>query len=122
MDAIRRLEQDFEWVVVTARSEHARPVTESWLMQHFGKVPGVRMRPHWSETPAQFKTREVALLSPVAHFEDDPFTASWLAELGTEVMLVDWPRNAQLSAAHVTRVGGVGEGVSVVARRLAETA
>ncbi len=104
VETVRGLAKSFDWMVVTARAESARGPTESWLRRHFGSLPEVRMRPHWRETSGRFKARQILALRPLAHFEDDPFTAAWLAELGTPVFLVDWPRNAHLERPGVFRI------------------
>ena len=72
------------------------------------------MRPDWHETPAQFKTRSVGELQPLAHFEDDPFTAEWVAELVPAVFLVDWPRNRHLGGANVHRIQRIAEAAPIL--------
>ena len=72
------------------------------------------MRADWRETPPQYKVREVTGLAPFAHVEDDPFTASWLADLGFRVLLVDWPRNRGLAAPGITRIRDLRDAVSAL--------
>lgn len=121
LQGVRELEAHFDWMVVTARAEQARSLTESWFRRHLGRVPSVRMRQHWRNTSAQYKAAEVSALAPVAHFEDDPFTAAWLAEIGIPVMLVDWPRNAHLEAPGITRIENLGEAIEILRSRTPET-
>jgi hypothetical protein len=104
VQGFRRFNEQFECVVLTARAESARQLTEAWLRRHLGAVPALYMRPHWRETSAQFKVRMVGELRPRAHFEDDPFTAGWVAELVPDVFLVDWRRNRWLSGPNIHRV------------------
>ena len=91
-------------MVVTARGLPAESLTRAWFTRHFGFVPELHMRPSWEETSAQFKARKMAELQPIAHFEDDPFTALWVAELVPAVFLVDWKRNRWLEAERVRRI------------------
>lgn len=94
--------------VLSARGEQARAATEAWFRRYFGFVPALHLRPSWQETSAQFKARRVAELGARAHFEDDPFTAAWVAELVDRVFLVDWPRNRWLpQQANIQRVRSV---------------
>lgn len=122
LEAFRRLAEQFDCRVVTARAETARPLTERWFRRHLGLVPPLFMRPSPVETSAQFKVRVLRELSPVAHFEDDPFTAAWAAEIVPKVFLVDWRRNRWLSGANIVRVQSVTDallqlGVSTQASR-----
>lgn len=99
--------------VLSARGEQARPATEAWFRRYFGFVPVLHLRPGWEETSAQFKARRVRELGAYAHFEDDPFTAGWIAELVERVFLVDWPRNRWLPVrANIQRVRGVADAVA----------
>ena len=78
----------------------------------------LNLRPGWREKPAQFKARRVAALTPIAHFEDDPHTAAWLAELLPAVFLVDWPRNRWLELPNVHRIKRLEEALPVLERLL----
>ena len=109
IDGLNLLAKDFDCQVLTARSEVARTHTEGWLRSRLGWLPKLNMRPDWHETPAQFKTRMVLELHPLAHFEDDPFTAEWMAELLPAVFLVDWPRNRHLTADNIHRITRLAE-------------
>jgi len=111
VEGIALLSATHRWEVVTARSEVARGLTEDWFRRNFGTTPVIHMRPHWRETSAQFKARMVRCLAPVAHVEDDPFTAAWLAELCPTVFLVDWPRNRSLAGKNIVRVKSVEEAI-----------
>jgi hypothetical protein len=104
VEGLRELRGSFECHVLSARGERARALTERWLARHFGFEPAVHLRPHWRETSAGFKVRMVQELRPLAHFEDDPHTASWVAELVPAVFLVDWWRNRWLEGDRVYRV------------------
>lgn len=99
------LARTYDCRVVSARSEEARGLTEAWFSRWFGVVPEIHLRPHWRESSAGFKARRVPELGAVAHFEDDPHTASWLADLIPAVFVVDWPRNRWLTGpANLYRV------------------
>lgn len=98
------LQGRYRCVVVTARGSQAERLTRRWFERYFRFVPELHMRPSWSETSAQYKARKMRELTPLAHFEDDPFTAAWVAELVPAVFLVDWPRNASLSGPNISRV------------------
>ncbi len=101
--------EHFDCVVVTARGYPAEDLTRSWFERRFGFVPELHMRPSWEETSAQFKARKMAELQPLAHFEDDPFTALWVAELVPQVFLIDWKRNRWLEAERIRRVATIAE-------------
>ncbi len=104
VEGFRALQERFDCVVVTARGLPAESLTRAWFTRHFGFVPELHMRPSWEETSAQFKARKMAELQPIAHFEDDPFTALWVAELVPAVFLVDWKRNRRVEAERVRRI------------------
>jgi len=103
-EGVRALMERFDCKVLSARSDAARGLTESWLAQHIGFVPELHLRADWREKPAQFKARKVIELRALAHFEDDPHTAQWLAELLPAVFLVDWRRNRWLEGHDVPRL------------------
>lgn len=115
VDGFKQLAEEFRCVVVTARGGPAEPLTRRWFERYFGFVPELHIRPGWEETSAQFKARKMNELHPVAHFEDDPFTAQWVAELVPQVFLVDWPRNAHLAAANIHRIHRIAEAGSFLA-------
>ncbi len=104
-----------ECIVVSARAEHARGLTERWFARYFGFVPELHLRPSWRETSAQFKVRKLQELGPVAHFEDDPHTAEWLSEFLPKVLLVDWARNRWLEGPNITRISRVSEALPALA-------
>jgi hypothetical protein len=111
------LSETYDCRVLSARSEEARDLTASWFRRWFGALPELNLRPDWRESPAAFKTRRVVELGAVAHFEDDPHTAAWLAELLPAVFLVDWWRNRWLSGIpNLHRI----EAISDAAAELAE--
>ncbi len=111
-EGLEALQALFDCQVVTARGEVAGPYTRRWLRRYFSNPPVIHFRPHWSETSAQFKVRMVKELQPIAHFEDDPFTAAWVAELIPAVFLVDWPRNRWLQGPTIHRIGALSEAVA----------
>ena len=115
IDGFRALNEKFECAVVTARGGPAEALTRRWFERYLGFVPDLHVRPHWGETSAQYKARKMQELQPLAHFEDDPFTAAWVAELVPHVFLVDWPRNHTLSGANIHRVSRLGEALAVLA-------
>jgi len=119
-EALRELAAQYDCKVLSARGEVARRHTERWFARYFGTVPELHLRPHWRESPAQFKTRKVVELGAVAHFEDDPHTAAWVAELVPAVFLVDWPRNRWLNAERIHRVPSLREAVPLVPMLLGE--
>ena len=106
--------EHYDCRIVSARSERAREVTESWLRRYFGIVPEVHLRPDWRETAAAYKLRKVQELGATAHFEDDPHTAAWLAEHIPAVLLIDWWRNRWLKAARVHRIHWIAEAGAVL--------
>lgn len=109
------LAETYDCRVLSARAEHARPFTEQWFERHFGLVPVMHLRPHWSETPSQFKVRTVRDLQPIAHFEDDAHTAEWVAEIIPAVFLVDWWRNRWLAGANIHRIKRISQAAPVLA-------
>jgi hypothetical protein len=114
LDGFRELSDQFRCVVVTGRSVLAEGLTRRWYEKHLGFVPELHMRPSWRETSAQFKARTLTELQPVAHFEDDPFTADWAADIVERVFLVDWARNRWLDRPNVHRVGRIAEALPIL--------
>ncbi|GAB4328681.1 MAG: hypothetical protein Kow0010_12690 [Dehalococcoidia bacterium] len=114
VEGFRLLREGFRCVVVTGRAERVRGYTEGWFERYFGFRPELRMRPHWRETSAQFKVRAIGELGPLAHFEDDPHTAEWLAEVVPAVFLVDWWRNRWLEGERIHRIERLEEAVPVL--------
>ncbi|MGE0598463.1 MAG: hypothetical protein AB7J35_01385 [Dehalococcoidia bacterium] len=111
VEGFRSVAKHFECAVLTARGEPARDLTTAWFDRYFGLVPALHIRPHWDETSAQFKARKLGELEPLAHFEDDPFTAEWAAELVEAVFLIDWKRNRKLSGPNIHRVSSITEAI-----------
>lgn len=101
--------------VVSARSEEARGRLEGWFAKYFGVVPEIHLRPSWRETSAQYKVRKLQELGSMAHFEDDPHTAEWLAELLPRVYLVDWSRNRWLAHDNIVRIKRISEAIPSLA-------
>lgn len=114
VEGFRALQEQFDCVVVTARGLPAESLTRAWFTRHFGFVPELHMRPSWEETSARFKARKMAELQPIAHFEDDPFTALWVVELVPVVFLVDWRRNRWVEAERIRRIGTLADAVPVL--------
>lgn len=114
VEGLRLFREQFDCVVVTARGLPAESLTRAWFTRHFGFIPELHMRPSWEETSAQFKARKMTELQPVAHFEDDPFTARWVAELVPAVFLVDWKRNRWLEAEGIHRIATVADALPVL--------
>lgn len=110
------LSSHYDCRIVSARSEQARELTERWFARYIGAVPAMHLRAGWAEKPAQFKARVVRQIKPLAHFEDDPHTAEWLAELLPAVFLVDWARNTWLEGENVHRIREIGEALPVLER------
>ena len=96
-EGLALIARSYDCCVVSARSEDARGLTEAWFARWFGFVPAIHLRPHWRESSAGFKARRVVELGAIAHFEDDPHTAAWLADLIPVVFLLDWRRNRWLT-------------------------
>lgn len=113
-EALAALQQRYECHVLSARGEQARRLTERWFEHHFGRVPRLHLRPRWRETSAAFKVRMVQELRPIAHFEDDPHTAAWVAEFVPAVFLVDWWRNRWLDAPRVHRVPRIAAALPIL--------
>ncbi len=115
-EGLELLSQSYECHVLSARAEHAREITEAWLRRWMGGVElTVHLRPGWEESPAAFKVRKVNELGPLAHFEDDPHTAVWVAEQIPAVFLVDWWRNRWLTAERVHRVHRLADALPTLA-------
>ena len=89
VEGFKLLGERFDCQVVSARSADAEEFTRRWCQRHLQADPALNLRPDWREKPAQFKARRVAELGAIAHFEDDPHTAHWLAEIVPVVFLVD---------------------------------
>ena len=109
VEGLRLLRDQFDCQILTARTERTRAHTEAWLQRYFGFVPPLNLRPAWDESPAGFKVRRTRELGAIAHFEDDPHTAAWVAEGVESVFLVDWPRNRWLEGPNIFRVASVAE-------------
>jgi hypothetical protein len=114
VDGFGALQLEYRCVVVTARGEAARPLTERWFRHYFDEVPVIHMRPSWRERSGQFKARVIEELKPIAHCEDDAFTAAWVAELVDRVFVVDWPRNRSLEGSNITRIRTLREAADVL--------
>ena len=104
----------YRCIVVTARSTKAEGLTRRWFERHFGAVPELHMRPSWEETSAQYKARKLRELRPLAHFEDDAFTADWAADLVERVFLMDWRRNRWLERPNVYRISRIAEAATLL--------
>jgi hypothetical protein len=111
IDGFRSLSETFDCKVLSARGEQARALTERWFRRYLGFVPELHLRPGWEETSAQFKVRMVQELRSQAHFEDDPHTALWVAELVPRVFLVDWARNRWVEDERLSRIRRISDAV-----------
>ncbi|HEX6032589.1 MAG TPA: hypothetical protein VFY90_14240 [Tepidiformaceae bacterium] len=114
VEGFRELSARFDCRVLSARAGHSLGFTQRWFRKHFGAVPELYLRPTWEETPAQFKVRIVQELGATAHFEDDPFTAQWVAELLPAVFLVDWGRNRWLEGERIHRIERIKDAVPLL--------
>ncbi len=110
------LSREFDCHVLSARADVARGGVERWFERYIGIVPPIHLRHTWAEKPAQFKARMAGELTPLAHFEDDPHTAEWVAEIVPAVFLVDWPRNDWLTGPNVYRIRQIGESLPMLGR------
>lgn len=110
-----RLSEDFDCRVVSARSAEATGFTADWFARYIGVRPEMHLRTDWRERPAQFKARKVVELGALAHFEDDPHTAGWVAELIPAVFLVDWWRNRWLQADRIQRITCLSDAIPALA-------
>jgi hypothetical protein len=108
------LAERYDCRVLSARAEAARGLAERWFERYIGIVPSMQLRAGWSEKPAQFKTRVIQELQPLAHFEDDPHTAEWVAEMLPAVFLVDWSRNRWLDQPNIHRIRELGEALPIL--------
>ncbi|MGD9935281.1 MAG: hypothetical protein AB7T37_16415 [Dehalococcoidia bacterium] len=108
------LTETYDCRIVTARTERTRSATEGWLRRWLGTLPELYLRPDYSETPAAYKVRTTQELGALAHFEDDPHTAQWVAEHIPAVFLVDWWRNRWLRAENVHRIQWIGEAGAIL--------
>jgi len=119
-DGLALLQQSFECHVLSARALDTEGLTARWFERYFGFVPVMHLRPDWREKPAQFKVRILQELAPLAHFEDDPHTAEWVAEFLPAVFLVDWWRNRWLQAERVHRIHQLSDALPTL-HQLAES-
>jgi hypothetical protein len=119
-EGLAALSESFECHVLSARAEHATELTQRWFERYFGFIPEMHLRPDFREKPAQFKVRVVKELRPLAHFEDDPHTAEWIAEILPAVFLVDWWRNRWLQSERVHRIHYLLDAVPVLGSLTAE--
>jgi len=117
VEGFRLLAETCDCKVLSARGEQARGLTERWFERYFGFRPEIHLRPSWEETSAQFKARKVVELGTQAHFEDDPFTALWVAELVPTVFLVDWARNRWVTDERLHRIDRIAEAAAILAPR-----
>lgn len=115
-EGFRAVAGRFDCHVLSARAEVARGGIERWFSRYIGVVPVMHLRQTWEEKPAQFKVRIVGELSPLAHFEDDPHTAEWVAELVPAVFLVDWRRNQWLSGPNIHRIREISDALPILDR------
>jgi hypothetical protein len=109
-EGFQALSADYECIVLTARLGRSRALTARWLARYIG--PGVRLevRTNDRDTPAGFKVRRTRELGALAHFEDDPHTALWVAESLPAVFLVDWRRNRWLEGvANIHRIRSLAD-------------
>jgi hypothetical protein len=115
-EGFRALAERYDCRVLTARTGRSRRLTEAWLRRWIGLVPTLDLREDWHETPAAYKVRRVQELGALAHFEDDPHTAAWVAEHVAAVFIVDWQRNRWLEDPKVHRIARLAEAVDPLAR------
>lgn len=114
------LNEPYDCQVLTARTEHARRPTEGWLKQWLGFLPVLHLRTDYDETPAAYKARRSAEIGALAHFEDDPHTALWVAESVPAVFLVDWWRNRWLDDARIHRIRWIAQAGPILRTLVAE--
>ena len=107
--ALSEFQKSYRCVIVSARSEAARKETEAWLEKYFQQVPDLFLRPTWRETPSVYKARVIQELSSLAHFEDDPRTAILLTNHVSQVFLIAWPRNSEISGEQIQRIEKIGD-------------
>ena len=115
------LNESYDCQVLTARTEVTRKATEGWLQRWLGFVPTLHLRASYEETPAAFKVRRSGEIGALAHFEDDPHTALWVADVLPLVFLVDWWRNRWLEDERIHRVRWIAEAGPILRERPAAT-
>lgn len=120
VEGFRQVSARHDCRVLSARASHSLDNARRWFKKYFDAAPEIYLRPHWRETPAQFKVRMIQELGSSVHFEDDPHTAAWIAELIPHVFLVDWPRNQQLEGGNIHRVASVVEAVPALEALVAD--
>ncbi|MEX0783873.1 MAG: hypothetical protein WD557_14620 [Dehalococcoidia bacterium] len=116
VEGFRALSAQYDCKVLSARAGHSLGNARRWFQKYFDAEPEIYFRPHWKETPAQFKVRMAQELGAYAHFEDDPHTAEWVAELIPQVFLVDWPRNDWLEGSNIHRILRISDAAGVLDR------
>lgn len=109
VEGFGQLSELYDCRVLSARAGHSLANAQRWFKRYFDMEPEMYLRPDWRETPAQFKVRMVRELGATVHFEDDPHTAEWLAELIPHVFIVDWPRNVGLGGPNIHRIASVAD-------------
>ncbi len=120
-DGLRSIALEFEFAVVSARSGDAEALTRGWFERNIGMTPRLCLRHDWHEKPAQFKVRTISDLRPIAHFEDDPHTAQWVAELIPAVFVIDWWRNRWLSGPNIHRIQRIEEALPILRELVARS-
>lgn len=113
-EGFRTVAERFECVVVSARGEAARAVTEDWLVHTLDLLPPLRLRSSWRERSSAFKARVIPPLKPLAHFEDDPNTALLLADRIPHVFLLDWPRNRGVEHSNIHRIQRIADALPML--------
>jgi len=116
-DHLRRLGEVRRIAIITGRPVSLQGMVEAWLMRYglLELITEVHTNSTGYRTP-HFKATKAAELGAREFVEDDGRTVRYLAGMGLNVYMVDWPRNRSHYAENVTVVESLGD----VATALAE--
>lgn len=106
-DALKKLNEAYEVVIVTGRPESARDVTLEWLSKHFlGLYREVHFTSHYDSDHSKRRKKSdiVKELGINIFIEDALHFAADVAESGIPVFLIDTPWNQGETPPNVTRV------------------
>ena len=113
VETIERLQERFELVFVTGRTEELKEITENWFAEH--GLPsdlqvvylGPKMKTIWTD---QYK--------PVAFLEDSVLQSKAISESGIPVILMDTSYNRSLEGKNIIRANDWEEAEEILIKGL----